>query len=142
MQNSKKAQLTAVIIIVLLVAAVGGFYVFSEKRSGKAVLSVSRSYTVETPTREACLEGCDVARRACLEAAYAVYGQCRIAAEDAYNACLKKEGKSADIQRSMLQNCKDQRFFEIQKCDYDDKFNQGDCSVRDAKCREACGESA
>jgi type IV secretory pathway VirB10-like protein len=34
----KRGQLTAVIIIVLFVAAVGAFYVFSEKRAGRAAL--------------------------------------------------------------------------------------------------------
>jgi len=40
----KKAQLTAVIVIVLLVAAVGGFIIFSDKRAGEATRALKTAY--------------------------------------------------------------------------------------------------
>jgi len=54
----KRGQLAAVIVIVLLVAAVAGFFVFSEKRAGQATNTLSRTtslnqpapYTVANPT--------------------------------------------------------------------------------------------
>jgi len=39
----KRGQLATVIIIVLLVAAVGGFYVFSDKRAGQATRTLTQS---------------------------------------------------------------------------------------------------
>jgi len=39
--SMKKAQLTAVIVIVLLVAAIGGFIIFSEKRTGEAARTLA-----------------------------------------------------------------------------------------------------
>jgi len=48
--SMKKAQLAAVVIIVLLVAAVGAFYVFSDKHAGEAARTLSSAKFGTQPT--------------------------------------------------------------------------------------------